>query len=366
MTDYSLGADLDRFQSQLLTWFRLQDRFLPWRQTYDPYHVWISEIMLQQTQMDRGVSYFNRWIERFPQVEAVAEADEQEIFKMWEGLGYYARARNLHRAAKKIVEEFAGELPCDIDLLRSLPGIGPYTAAAIGSVACNIDIPTIDANVARIFSRLFDIDRPVRETQVARAIEKVACDCLPSGRARHWNQALMDLGGLVCLPRAPRCTLCPIQEMCLAFARQTVQLRPVPLPKQKLIHIRRVAIFQVSEGRLLIQPSRHPTLWQGLWEFPHTDLQEEEAVEVGITRLLGLLPSENRVLEPMVTVKHAYTKYRVQFHCYLLRGEAGCQGEEQRLCDWQALARHGFSAGPRKVLEHIEKSRQDIVRLLGA
>jgi A/G-specific adenine glycosylase len=184
----------EHIERRLLAWFRQTKRDLPWRRTYDPYHVWISEIMLQQTQMDRGVDYFRRWVARFPDVTAVAAAGEQEILKYWEGLGYYARARNLHRAARVMVEEHGGMIPCEYDDLLSLPGIGPYTAAAIASIACDQDMPAIDANVMRIFARLFDIDEPVKDLGCRQHIEQLAWELLPAGKARAFNQALMDLG----------------------------------------------------------------------------------------------------------------------------------------------------------------------------
>jgi len=184
------------FTKALLAWFKQNGRALPWRKTYNPYHVWISEIMLQQTQMDRGVGYFLRWIERFPNVEAVADADQQEILKYWEGLGYYARARNLHKAAQVIVAEHGADVPCAYDALLSLPGVGPYTAAAIASVAGNVDIPVVDANVLRVFARLLDIDTPIKSTKNVQQISQLVSALLPKGRARLFNQGLMDLGDL--------------------------------------------------------------------------------------------------------------------------------------------------------------------------
>jgi A/G-specific adenine glycosylase len=176
MKKSSLVAENNTLIEPLLLWFRSTARDLPWRSTYDAYHVWISEIMLQQTQMDRGVVYFKRWIERFPSVQAVAAADQQEILKYWEGLGYYARARNLHKAAKVIAGEFNGQVPCDYQQLLTLPGIGPYTAAAIASVAGNQDVAVVDANVMRVYARLFDIDLPVKESKTQKRIAAMAQD----------------------------------------------------------------------------------------------------------------------------------------------------------------------------------------------
>lgn len=328
--------------------------------------------MLQQTQMDRGVVYFNKWVARFPEVRDVAEADIQEILKMWEGLGYYARARNLHKAAQEIVIRFGGLVPCDIESLKSLPGIGPYTAAAIGSVACNIDIPVVDANVSRIFSRIFDIARPIKARETSIAIEQTAISFLPLGKARFWNQALMDLGGLICTPKAPRCTLCPVASVCKSLKAGTTELRPVAVPKKTIEHIERVTLMFVQDGKILIESSERNGLWQGLWELPSLDLNQQEPVGHGVTRLMAHLGvqeiNENISRDLLVTVKHSYTRFRVQLHCYLvgIPKTYPIQKAEQRWCSWQDLQLYGFSAGSRKLFEYILEKRPDIVELLTA
>lgn len=326
--------------------------------------------MLQQTQMDRGVVYFNKWVARFPEVKDVAEADIQEILKMWEGLGYYARARNLHKAARDIVKRFDGLVPCDIESLQSLPGIGPYTAAAIGSVACNLDVPVVDANVGRILARIFDIGRPIKERETSRAIEHTAISFLPQGRARFWNQALMDLGGLICTPKAPRCPLCPVAGFCQSLTAGTTELRPVPVPKKDIEHIERVAVLLVKSGKILIESSDRKGLWLGLWELPSLDLNQQEPVDQGHSRLMShlVLQGENKIIssEVLTTVKHSYTRFRVQLHCYLVQVPKNhhIRKVDQCWCSWQDLQSYGFSAGSRKLFEYLENMRPDIVDLL--
>ncbi|MGB3222158.1 MAG: A/G-specific adenine glycosylase [Desulforhopalus sp.] len=315
------APDRAKIIQPLLQWFRNTNRELPWRRTYNPYHVWISEIMLQQTQMDRGVSYFLRWIKRFPDVQAVATAEEQEILKYWEGLGYYARARNLHKASKVIVRDFGGEVPCVYKQLLTLPGIGPYTAAAIASVAGNFDIPVIDANVTRVYARLFNIGEPVKERQVQTYIGSIAEHLLPKGQARAYNQALMDLGGLVCTPKNPRCSECPIAESCRSLHKGTVRIRPVVAKKRDIITQHKVAGLIQWKKKIFIQQRRAGDVWGGLWEFPGGKIEEGEGDGEGAANLviaetisadIGLSVA---LVKPITRITHHYTHHKIILHC---------------------------------------------------
>ncbi|RPH39730.1 MAG: A/G-specific adenine glycosylase [Desulfobulbaceae bacterium] len=349
-------------EEPLLAWFRQTKRDLPWRRTYDPYHVWISEIMLQQTQMDRGVEYFRRWIARFPDVTAVAEAEEQEILKLWEGLGYYARARNLHRAAKVMKERHAGSIPCDYQTLRALPGIGPYTAAAIASIACNQNVPVIDANVARIFARLFDLDEPNKGSHFRKKLEQHALDLLPEGKARIFNQALMDLGGLICTPKNPSCEQCPLAHACLALLRGVVADRPVTGSRQKTIVIEMATGILAHAGRLFIQQRLADDIWGGLWEFPGGRLEKGETPEQAVVREYEEETGfAVKVCGHITTVIHHYTRYKVVLHCFACGAEGDvnspkCEAAQQNR--WvlpTELAAYAFPAGHRKLLEHMRQ-----------
>lgn len=363
-------ADTKRFQSQLLGWFHAEKRPLPWRLTYNPYHVWLSEVMLQQTQMERGVGYFLKWIERFPRVTDIAEADEEEILKMWEGLGYYARARNLHKAAKEIAHVYNGEIPCDHKALLALPGIGPYTAAAIASIACGIDIAVVDANVTRIYARIFDIEGSPKEKAIQKSVEEIAVRLLPQGKARYWNQSLMDLGGIVCLPRSPQCDICPVQKICLAFTRGTVALRPVKAVKPEAIRIYRKSFLVLYKNKVLVKKIVEGKLWKGLYELPCTDgAMGEMFSPLKLADSLNVQPSllEGLKIEPVTTVKHSYTKYRVEVECFMLRIDGALHKalESNVFCTWDELQKLGFSAGPRKIWEYLGKHRRDLVGVLG-
>ncbi len=347
----------------LLAWFRQTKRDLPWRRTYDPYHVWISEIILQQTQMERGVEYFRRWIARFPDVAAVAAADEQEILKLWEGLGYYARARNLHKAARLVVSEHGGEIPCAYPDLRALPGVGPYTAAAIASIACDQDIPVVDANVMRIFARLFDLDGPVKERNCRARIEGLAWEMLPKGKARIFNQALMDLGGLICTPKNPLCSACPLAPICLALLRGTVADRPVAGVRQKTIVIEMATGVLAHEGRLFIQQRLADDIWGGLWEFPGGRLEEGESAEQAVVReYLEETGFAVEVCARLTTLIHHYTRYKVVLHCFACRhtgADLSPQLKAAQAYRWVLagdLGQFAFPAGHRKLLLYMQQS----------
>jgi A/G-specific adenine glycosylase len=360
MQEFSPVVENNALVEPLLLWFRRTARDLPWRRTYDPYHVWISEIMLQQTQMDRGVIYFNCWIDRFPSVRAVAEADQQEILKYWEGLGYYARVRNLHKAAKVIAGELNGQVPCDYQQLLTLPGIGPYTAAAIASVAGNQDVAVVDANVTRVYARLFDIELPVKESLTQKRIAAMAQDLLPAGKARLYNQALMDLGGLVCLPKNPRCEVCPVASLCKARQAGTIAERPVVGPGKKIITVEKVAGIIRHGDRLFIQQRAPEAVWGGLWEFPGGELQGGAPESEVVRHILIETGLAVRVVLPVTTVIHHYTRYKIVLHSFLCEPLGKNTQASLRSavdCRWIApaeLDQYAFPAGPRKILEHIK------------
>ncbi|MEP0804069.1 MAG: A/G-specific adenine glycosylase, partial [Chloroflexota bacterium] len=239
-------------QTRLLAWYRKNKRILPWRGHPEPYAVWVSEIMLQQTRVETVIPYFERWMRLFPTVQALAEASEQEVLNAWEGLGYYSRARNLHKAAKVIVRDFGGNLPHSLSELIKLPGIGRYTAGAIASIAFGADEPALDGNLKRVYARLFDVTEAVDSPKGEKLLWEIARRNLPHGRAGDFNQALMDLGAAVCLPKNPRCLLCPLMELCKARENGTQELRPVRKPKKAVPHHVHAAGVIVRRGRVLL------------------------------------------------------------------------------------------------------------------
>lgn len=305
-------------QNHLLSWFDQHKRPLPWRRTYDPYQVWISEIMLQQTQVATVLPYFERWMQAFPTVEALAVAEEEAVLKLWEGLGYYSRAKNLQKTARMIMEKHHGVFPSKHEDILKLPGVGPYTAGAISSIAFQEDYPVVDGNVIRVLSRLDDFRENVKDHK--DYFWKRAGELLMPGKARDFNQALMELGALVCTPKKPACSKCPLNESCKAFQAETVDFLPFkgPIPSKTMIKVA-IGILE-KDGKIYIQKRAGKGLMAGLWEFPGGKVEDDETLEQALRREIreetGL---EIQNVRPFFSLKHAYTRYLVDLHCFLAK-----------------------------------------------
>ncbi len=301
--------------SRLLAWYHKHGRTLPWRDHPDPYAVWVSEIMLQQTRVETVIPYFEKWMRLFPNVKMLAEASEQDVLNTWEGLGYYSRARNLHKAAKVVVEKFNAELPQDLDDLRSLPGIGRYTVGAIASMSFGMDEPTLDGNLRRVFARLYDVKESADSPGGEKILWGLAAQNLPKGQAGDYNQALMDLGSTICLPKNPRCLLCPLMEICKARENGTQQARPVLKAKKLSPHYIHAAGVIVKRSRVLL--AKRPTggLLGGMWEFPNGRVEGDPAK--GLTKVLNFAYGlKVKRKEALGIVQHAYTHFKVTVHAF--------------------------------------------------
>ncbi|MBL8062788.1 MAG: A/G-specific adenine glycosylase [Anaerolineales bacterium] len=303
----------NRLSTKLLAWYKAQKRILPWRDHPDPYAVWVSEIMLQQTRVDTVIPYFEKWMKLFPTVKALASASEQDVLNAWEGLGYYSRARNLHKAAKIVAEKFMGELPRDLDDLRSLPGIGRYTVGAIASMAFGMNEPTLDGNLRRVFSRLFDVDEFADSPAGEKILWELAAGNLPKGQAGDYNQALMDLGATICLPKNPRCLLCPLMTLCKAREKGTQELRPVLKPKKAVPSYVHAAAVIVERGRVLLSQRPADGLLGGMWEFPNARVEGDPA-KVLVKALDSATSIKVKRGEALGVVEHAYSHFRVTVH----------------------------------------------------
>ena len=355
------------FIEKLLHWYDLNARDLPWRGHSDPYAVWVSEIMLQQTQVDAVIPYFERWMQRFPTLAALATADQQDVLAAWEGLGYYSRARNLHRAAQVVVAQHSGKLPADVETLRRLPGVGRYTAGAIASLAFGKDEPALDGNIRRVLARLFDVDVPARSAEGERRLWELAAQHLPPGRAAAYNQALMDLGATICTPRLPACPRCPLAEECRARLLGLQEQRPVREDKRPQPHYIVTAAVIRDQDRVLIAQRPAHGLLGGLWEFPggklqpgedlasclQREIQEELGVPVSVGGQLGVY-------------RHAYTHFRVTLHAFecMLADGSQPQSLEHTALAWVApteLANYPMGKIDRKIASQLIENNQEIL-----
>lgn len=309
---------------RLLKWYDEQGRDLPWRNTRDPYAIWISEIMLQQTQVKTVLPYYERWLRAFPTVEALAAADQQAVLKLWEGLGYYARARNLHQAAQQLVNDFGGEFPRDLEGAIALKGIGRTTAGGILSSAFNLPFAIMDGNVKRVLARL--VAFPFVPNKALSPLWEISERLLDSQNPRDFNQAIMDLGATLCTRHNPACLLCPWQVHCAAYNQNAVSRFPMTESRKPVPHKQiGVAVITDAEGKILIDRRKQEGLLGGLWEFPGGKIEPGEAVEDCVRReIKEELDIEIEVGDRLITIDHAYTHFKVTlnvFNCKHLSGD---------------------------------------------
>jgi len=332
--------DTTNLSSFLIRWYRQQKRDFPWREDPQPYAVWVSEIMAQQTRLDTMLPYFNRWMQTFPTIADLAAADQQEVLNLWEGLGYYSRARNLHKAAQIVISEHHGRLPASRAGLERLPGIGRYTAGAIASIAFGLDEAVVDGNVKRVLARIFGIEEPVNTPQGENRIWELAEAHLPSGQAGDYNQGLMELGAVVCTPRQPACGSCPLADLCHANQHSRQAELPVMKARPKPPHYTVTAAVIWRSGQVLIAQRPQDALLGGMWEFPGGKRQGRESLIACLKReILEELGVRIEVGEKVGIFKHAYTHFKVTlhaFHCQLNAKEP--EALEHQELRWVALS----------------------------
>ena len=308
----------DPAHDKLLTWYDKNKRTLPWRDHPDAYAVWISEIMLQQTRVEAVIPYFEKWMRLFPTVRSLAKASEHDVLHAWEGLGYYSRARNLHKAAKVVVKEHGGNLPDELNELIKLPGIGRYSAGAIASIAFGKDEPALDGNLKRVYARLFDLKEPIDSPKGEKFLWDIARKNLPKGKAGDFNQALMDLGATICTPKTPRCSACPLIDACKAYTNGTQEKRPVKKPKKKIPHHVHAAGVIMKNGKVLLAQRPSKGLLGGMWEFTNGRVVGDPAK--GLIKALetGYRLKVQRK-EALGVVQHTYTHFKVTVHVFRCR-----------------------------------------------
>jgi A/G-specific adenine glycosylase len=310
-------------QGRLLDWYHANKRTLPWRGHPSAYAVWVSEIMLQQTRVETVIPYFEKWMRLFPTVQALANASERDVLNAWEGLGYYSRARNLQKAAKIVADKYNGEIPRDLDELRKLPGIGRYTLGAIASIAFDTDSSALDGNIKRVYARIFDMEEPVDSPAGEKILWDLADRNLPKGHAGDYNQALMDLGAGICVPRNPRCLICPVMRLCKARRNGTQDQRPAKMPKKAVPHFVHAAGVIIRRGRVLLAQRPSEGLLGGMWEFPNGRVDRDpaaalpKALKAGYKlRLRVKRGQSHRKKEALGIVEHGYSHFSVTVHVF--------------------------------------------------
>jgi A/G-specific adenine glycosylase len=323
-------TDIRLIRKQLMKWYLANQRDLPWRRSNVPYHVWVSEVMLQQTQVKTVLDYYRRFLTKFPDIQHLAAADLEAVLKVWEGLGYYARARNLHRAAQAVMQDHGGQIPNQWETFHKLPGVGDYIAAAVLSIAFNQPYAVIDGNVKRVLARLHKIHAPVNQANSNRQFKNAAARLLDSRRPGAFNQAMMELGALICNPRNPMCNACPLIRCCGAYqARQVAEF-----PKRKKLratpqyHIAVGVVFK--KERVLITRRKADGLLGGLWEFPGGRIKDGESAQAACIReIKEEVNLDVNIERHLAQVKHAYTHFRIimeVFCCNYVSGRVYLRG----------------------------------------
>lgn len=349
-----------QLRRRLMRWYRRHARDLPWRRTRDPYAVWVSEIMLQQTQVATVEDYFDRFMVRFPSVAALAAADEADVLRTWEGLGYYRRARSLHAAARIIMSEHNGEFPRDPDVARSLPGIGRYTVGAIMSIALDARLPVLEANTTRLFARLLALREDVGRADVKSRLWEFAEQLLPRRNVGILNQAVMELGSEICTPRKPDCARCPVAMLCPTRAADLTAEIPRMTKKMQYEAVREAALVIHRRGRVLLRQCADGERWAGLWDFPRfaVDATETNILSAELrSKAQQLTGLEIEVGTRLATIKHGVTRYRITLTCH----EASCRSGRLRrstTAPWkwvvpQELVRFPLSATGRKISQIV-------------
>jgi A/G-specific adenine glycosylase len=344
------------FQTHLIRWFRKNQRKMPWRGIRDPYPIWISEIMLQQTQVKTVIPHYQRFIGRFPTVRKLAEAPLSDVMKAWEGLGYYARARNLHKAAKDICRNYHENLPDHLEGLMSLAGIGPYTAGAILSIAFQKPVPILDGNIIRVLSRYFHVTDSVDKSLTKKYLWSISNALLPDFSISDFNQGLMELGSEICLPRNPHCTKCPVRQGCRAWKLKIPHLLPVRNPKKPIPHFDVTAGVIWKKDKVLITLRPAKGLLGSLWEFPGGKKERGETLEECLHReIMEELGIRIRIIGKLTSIRHAYTHFKITLHVYQCKYDQGTL--RLHACDdfhWirlEEINRYAFPAADIKVIE---------------
>lgn len=332
------------FGPRIVNWFQEFGRDLPWRDTFDPYHIWIAEVVLQQTRIEQGVGYYYRFVERFPDVQSLATASQDEVLKYWEGLGYYSRARNLHAGAQQMMDEFSGSFPTDYREWLKVKGVGPYTARAIGSFAFGNPTGVIDGNVLRVMSRVLADERPVDDPKTRKALQVEIDQWVAPVDSRPFNHGIMDIGATICTPTKPGCLLCPLMDVCEGYRLGMTHLLPRKRPKKaRPVRYFHFYLIRSEADEILVRRRPEKGLWGGLWEIPNSEVdlavyQARDSAHGGT---------------PAMRLKHSFTHFDMQIQVFVQEGaEAGTLPEGQFI-DREKIATFAFSRAVNRIFEKL-------------
>lgn len=347
--------NVDLFQKDLIEWFRREQRNLPWREDKNPYKIWVSEIMLQQTKVEAVIPYFQRFMEKFPTLEALAKADEQDVLKAWEGLGYYSRARNLHAAVKEVVAKYGGEVPRDKEQIAKLKGVGPYTTGAILSIAFGIPEPAVDGNVMRVFARIFSIWEDIAKVKTRTLFENIVRNVIDEANPSDFNQALMELGAIVCTPKSPSCLLCPVQQHCRAFAEGAQHELPIKGKKKAAKEVDLLAVVIENEnGEVLVQKRPDSGLLANLWEFPNVEyVAQYVPKQIQISRFVQETYNlELEQLQYLTQMQHVFSHLVWNISLYKAKTTSSWKNSEHQLfVSPENLAAYPLSVSNQKIIQ---------------
>lgn len=348
-----------QFRRRLLKWYTQHQRDLPWRKSKNPYRVWVSEVMLQQTQVATVKDYFRRFIKEFPTVKKLASANEQQVLRLWEGLGYYRRARQLHAAAQQIVAEHGGRFPDDVETLQTLPGIGRYTAGAIVSIAFDRRASILEANTIRLLARLLAYREDPTKSAGQKLLWQTAEELLPRQDVSHFNQALMELGSLVCTPKNPSCAACPVSQHCAAYEAGLENEIPVAAAKKKFVDVREAAVVVRKRNQFLLRKCGEDQRWAGLWDFPRFEVEGQGPL-FAQAELADKVREQSgisiRTATHLKTIKHGVTRYRITLDCYAANyhsGRLSSNGSEMCWTSKAQLSELPLSSTGRKIAELV-------------
>ncbi len=346
---------INEFQKDLIEWFEKEQRDLPWRQDQDPYKVWVSEIMLQQTRVDTVIPYFENFVSKFPTIEVLAKAEEEKVLKAWEGLGYYSRVRNLHAAVKEVAQTYEGKVPNTVEKISSLKGVGPYTTGAILSIAYGIPEPAVDGNVMRVLSRILSVWDDIAKPKTRQLFEDIVREIISKENPSAFNQALMELGALICVPGNPACLLCPVREHCKAFAEGVQKELPVKSKKKAPTALSMAAVvLQNEEGRFLIHKRPEKGLLANLWEFPnHETISGLQAPKEQLGEFLKSdYKIDAKIGQAFTTIQHVFS--HLIWNITVFEGEIESSVKETdslNLVSLKDLEKYTFPVSHQKILK---------------